>query len=626
MNSSYCNTIKSSRKRAIKETKNELLRGIKKIYSNTSDIGNNNIPKKNNKTGNNTATGISINNINNNILALDNSKNTIASLSNYNEHYKTIDKAAHVLQASKTRPSRTGTEENNIHSSNKNCLKILGKKSSAIPLKVVIPAQNNDSSITYKTENNIQKFEDDYYGLETPISSVETTPLKNKDLPYKATNNNDTSTLLTPNNIPIDFINYYYNNQNRCHKIFEIPEILEKILLFVGDSTLFYGTTSDTVNISKKNSNYFGFNNRRKPESFNHALLQCGGDKEKASELYYNHANTFSNNNTPKLYSCLTVNKLWCRITVSILYSQHLTFNNTKQLEKFITTINNQPLTFKLLTKGTYKLRPESLIFNKLKNVKRLIMDIDNTKLHTIEFNILPKLVELPMGLFAPNSSTTFNTGTNRNGIKVLKLPGCESINNDILHLIAPNLPSLETLDLRSCHNISDAGVVSVLQHCPKLRHINLGRKRKCDKITDLILQAIIKFKLTNLQTLGLAGCYITDYGLWILASNEIAVGFELKRLSCNDCKFLSNFGLPRILSNGGFPHLQVLEIRHLEKLTQLKEIFQFKLKSELKGVPILVECCERLENLLQIERNNYNVQVTSKLLQDLSLWANDCQ
>lgn len=99
--------------------------------------------------------------------------------------------------------------------------------------------------------------------------------------------------------------------------------------------------------------------------------------------------------------------------------------------------------------------------------------------------------------------------------------------------------------------------------------------------------------RLTNVDTLGLAGCSISDRGIWSIATHR---GPKIERLSLNNCVGLSNASIPLILHLT--PNLQVLELRGCIKITHVGPIVEFRRKWRSRGV--LVEGCEIFEGRMR--------------------------
>jgi antagonist of mitotic exit network protein 1 len=96
-------------------------------------------------------------------------------------------------------------------------------------------------------------------------------------------------------------------------------------------------------------------------------------------------------------------------------------------------------------------------------------------------------------------------------------------------------------------------------------------------------------------DTLGLAGCSISDRGIWSVATHR---GAKIERLSLNNCLALTNASIPLILSRT--PNLQVLELRGCVRITSVRPIVEFRRRWRGRGV--LIEGCEVFETRMRRE------------------------
>lgn len=108
---------------------------------------------------------------------------------------------------------------------------------------------------------------------------------------------------------------------------------------------------------------------------------------------------------------------------------------------------------------------------------------------------------------------------------------------------------------------------------------------------------SLLKFELTNrlteVDTLGLAGCAVGDRGIWSVATHR---GSKIERLSLNNCFNLSNASIPLMLPLT--PNLQVLELRGCVRITLVRPIVEFRRKWQARGV--LIEGCEVFERRMR--------------------------
>src|SRR5271169_1811574 len=107
------------------------------------------------------------------------------------------------------------------------------------------------------------------------------------------------------------------------------------------------------------------------------------------------------------------------------------------------------------------------------------------------------------------------------------------------------------------------------------------------------LLYLILISRLTEVDTLGLAGCSVGDRGIWSVATHR---GAKIERLSLNNCLNLSNASIPLILATT--PNLQVLELRGCVRITHVRPIVEFRRRWRTRGV--LIEGCEIFEGRMR--------------------------
>ncbi|KAL6941601.1 hypothetical protein ACO0RG_002736 [Hanseniaspora osmophila] len=331
--------------------------------------------------------------------------------------------------------------------------------------------------------------------------------------------------------------------------------------------------------------------------------------------------------NSPHLRETVSVNKTFHHISSQIL-NKDLKITNSGQLQKF----NNH---YEFKTPSSRK-SPERLtiVCDDSSNLQTLNVNFHNLKY--LEIKNCKKMISLPRSLvnsFILNSTT----------LHTLKLPGCINFSNTGLKEILGALQKAQEIDLRQCYRLTDNSIMWLVSQCSQLTSLNLNRKPPLSctldnyyskyALSDRVLHAIIDNNLP-LHTLGIAGSNISDHALWELCTGRAThfnykdkmhkVRYTLKRLSCNDCRELTELSLPCILKNNGFPNLQVLEIKNNTKLeNHMTDIFKFKISKELNGIPILVSCCDYLQQKMNELQDSYNVNVIEKVLQDMTLWCN---
>lgn len=378
--------------------------------------------------------------------------------------------------------------------------------------------------------------------------------------------------------------------------IFEIPEIVHKIIGYVDGQNTVLPLESTPI--------------RRKPLSYKHALLIHGnkemarnslndGQPQEKEEDEFLHSMS-----TSSLFNCLLVNKLFYRITSEIM-SRKFYAHEEHQLQKFI---NNQG-------PSTIQLQPKIFILHKLFQTKQYVFDqlikfMNFQGLVWFELYMCPKILP-PISIFKQCGSQ----------LKKLIITGSRIVDDEFVNQVSKYCPNLEVIDLRACELVSDFGLYQLSNNCVNLKMINLGRKNRGHFITDTSISKIIDNN-RNLNTIGLAGCYITDKILWELAYKLP----NLSRLSLNNCPHVSNNSISHIFSNPRFfTKLSVLELRFNLQLTDLKSLIEFKRRQSYHyNIILLLELCENLMFKLRQQELEMDKLISEKIFQDISDWAND--
>lgn len=422
-------------------------------------------------------------------------------------------------------------------------------------------------------------------GLPSPINS----PNKNinKEQSYVIINNFADLTLLpTPTNEP-------------CHQIFKIPEIVDNILrnLYIMESQ----QVNDIERTSSSRNGTISSTSRVSSTADNsHQLVTT------ASPIYQRRGS---------LHNCTMINKLWNELSMKYLL-RDLTFKDSNKLMNFA-------MNSKFIYKGTKNQAnyPRSITLYKLNRFNTEDLSIgfgnNNTTQDNIHFNNLQSL----QFYICPNLLPMDSWFKEFKNLKKLSLPGNKRIDDKFMIEISLHLENLEHLDLRACYNITDVGVVSIASRCKKLKLINLGRHKNGQAITDVSLVALSKY--TNVETVGIAGCHITDSGLWEFAKNN---GENVKRLSLNNCKGLTNMSIPYLVSYNYLPKLVVLEIRDIDNLTNVKPLIKYKLWKKAQNSPLLIESCNRITKLLSFEEEKMKKKRALASLREMQHWINESE
>lgn len=378
----------------------------------------------------------------------------------------------------------------------------------------------------------------------------------------------------------------------RSHAVFEIPEIVENIIKMI--------VSLESANIPKERPCL-----RRNPQSYEHSLLMYK-DEERAKKAW-SAAQQLQDpplvgrkeKKQGALFSCMMVNRLWLNVTRPFLFKS-LHFKSVHNFKEFLRTSQET----------TQVMRPSHFILHKLHQVtqpdiERLSrMECQNLK--WLEFYVCPRITP-PLSWF-----------DNLHKLEKLIIPGNKNIDDNFLLRLSQSIPNLKHLDLRACDNVSDSGVVCIALNCPKLKTFNIGRHRRGNLITSVSLVALGKY--TQVETVGFAGCDVDDAGIWEFARLN---GKNVERLSLNSCRLLTDYSLPILFALNSFPNLAVLEIRNLDKITDVRHFVKYNLWKKSLDAPILIEACERITKLIDQEENRVKRINSLVALKDMTAWVN---
>lgn len=378
----------------------------------------------------------------------------------------------------------------------------------------------------------------------------------------------------------------------RSHAVFEIPEIVENIIKMI--------VSLESTNIPKERPCL-----RRNPQSYEHSLLMYK-DEERAKKAWSAAQQLrdpplvgHKEKKQGALFSCMMVNRLWLNVTRPFLFKS-LHFKSVHNFKEFLRTSQET----------TQVMRPSHFILHKLHQVtqpdiERLSrMECQNLK--WLEFYVCPRITP-PLSWF-----------DYLHKLEKLIIPGNKNIDDNFLLRLSQSIPNLKHLDLRACDNVSDSGVVCIALNCPKLKTFNIGRHRRGNLITSVSLVALGKY--TQVETVGFAGCDVDDAGIWEFARLN---GKNVERLSLNSCRLLTDYSLPILFALNSFPNLAVLEIRNLDKITDVRHFVKYNLWKKSLDAPILIEACERITKLIDQEENRVKRINSLVALKDMTAWVN---
>ncbi|KAF9912001.1 Antagonist of MEN (Mitotic Exit Network) [Linnemannia zychae] len=221
----------------------------------------------------------------------------------------------------------------------------------------------------------------------------------------------------------------------------------------------------------------------------------------------------------------------------------------------------------------------KKIVLHKLK----LIEDVDVLpltswfhNLNIIEFYICEKLTDRIVISIAENCPQ----------LQQLLMPGCAKVTDQGITQVALHCPRMRHLDLRACSNVSDESLILVARHCRDLWHLNVGRVSAAGRVTGKSIVEIAKN--TSLNTLGLAGCAMTDDAVIEIARYSRS---GLHRISLNSCPMLTSASVRALMQL--CPNLAVLEIKQCLLVTDMATLYRFSTRR------VLVELCPELQKRL---------------------------
>lgn len=185
------------------------------------------------------------------------------------------------------------------------------------------------------------------------------------------------------------------------------------------------------------------------------------------------------------------------------------------------------------------------------------------------------------------NSTVSAFARSSAHHLQDVRLPGCNQVDDLSVTEIAKNCPKLKHIDLRACGLVSDAGIIEIAKRCSGLVHINIGRIEGSARVSDRSLEHLAA--LTQVSTLGLAGCGITDRGVGVLAKYRAGT---LERLSLNNCAKITHGAVSALARH--CPGLAVLEVKDCVLIRDMSAV------QRLLARKVLVEFCDALRVRLE--------------------------
>ncbi|XP_077526816.1 F-box/LRR-repeat protein 16 [Haemaphysalis longicornis] len=184
---------------------------------------------------------------------------------------------------------------------------------------------------------------------------------------------------------------------------------------------------------------------------------------------------------------------------------------------------------------------------------------------------LLPALRELNLQAYHVTDASLSHLGGPQ--LAVLRLRSCWELSNQGLVQLVQAVPQLRELSLSGCTKIGDDGVELLAENLRQLRSLDLSW---CPRVTDASLE-FIACDMAQLQHLTLDRCmHITDIGLGYLSTIP-----NLAVLYLRWCSQIRDFGLQhlcsmkslRVLSLAGCPQVTARGLSGLAQLRQLQEL-----------------------------------------------------
>ncbi|XP_050917326.1 F-box/LRR-repeat protein 3 [Lathyrus oleraceus] len=115
-------------------------------------------------------------------------------------------------------------------------------------------------------------------------------------------------------------------------------------------------------------------------------------------------------------------------------------------------------------------------------------------------------------------------------------------LSDESITMIVSHFPNLHLLDLKSCKNISQQGIIQVLKRCHKISHLNLSL---CNLSSGVKLSEM-NFEVPKLKMLNLSFSEVDDATLYVISKNCP----RLLQLLLNGCLGCTEKGVKYVLEN----------------------------------------------------------------------------
>ena len=140
-----------------------------------------------------------------------------------------------------------------------------------------------------------------------------------------------------------------------------------------------------------------------------------------------------------------------------------------------------------------------------------------------------------------------------------LDLHGCINVTDVVISSLSVGCSELQEIIVSECTRIGDAGIVAVADHCPKLCVINLSN---CQNITDAGI-IVLAHGCPQLSSIDLSSCHdITDAGMIALAQGCP----QLSSINLYNCSNITDAGM--IALAHGCPQLSSINLSECSNIT----------------------------------------------------------
>ena len=208
------------------------------------------------------------------------------------------------------------------------------------------------------------------------------------------------------------------------------------------------------------------------------------------------------------------------------------------------------------------------------------------TSVHYNELiNICPSLEGICLSNCNDVSITVLTRMTEKcKNIKSLDLSGTGVSNHDIVTFVE-KCPSITSLNLRSCLDISDEAVAAISRNCSNLKCLDISLTSEF--LTDASLVALSQ-NCQDLEKLNLSSCNVSDAGVTSLAKNNSS----MKDLDLSFCYRINDASVTAV---GKIPTLRYLNLSGIQMITDIAAVSLARRNPSLVNVDL--SYCHRVSD-----------------------------